>query len=110
MSKKSTDAAPANAGAAALSEVVDEGPRSIKFRELELELPRELPPTILFDLTDLESTGENAMPIFRMLKSLLGPEQFVQVRNVLKPDDSVSDLVDEMLGDIFTQYGVSLGE
>ncbi len=86
--------------------------KSVKFRGETLQLPEELPPTLLFDITDVEAAdGDNPMPVFRMLRSILGGDQFVVVRNKIAVSEN-EDFADvgELVEAIFAQYGVSAGE
>ncbi len=85
--------------------------KSVKFRGETLQLPDELPPTLLFDITEVEAADDNPMPVFRMLRSLLGAEQFVAVRNKIAVSEN-EDFADvgKLVEAIFAQYGVSAGE
>lgn len=87
-------------------------PKTAKFGELELSLPDKLPSTILFDLTTLELAGDDPMPAYRLLQSMLGMEQFIHVRNIVAQEEGEDDgsSVGELLNAIFDQYGLSLGE
>lgn len=99
-------------GAAARAEKA-QTTRKVEYRGIKLELPAELPPTLLFDITEIEAAGEdNPMPVFRMLRSLLGAEQFTAVRNEIgkaAADDDFTDIGD-LMSAIFDQYGLSAGE
>jgi hypothetical protein len=106
--KPKRKAAPSKPEAAA-AEVTDT-PRAITFRGVEITLPRELPPTLLFDVAEMEANDGSPMPVFRLLRSLLGAEQFTAVRNQLTDKDDVVDIVNELLVDLFAQYGITLGE
>lgn len=105
------EAAP-DKGAAALAETNGK-PKAIKFRDLELTAPSKMPPTLLFDIAEIEAGDGNIMPLFRILRSLLGPDQFTDVRNSFTDkdtDDDVYGAVDKLLGELMGAYGVSLGE
>lgn len=109
--KKPGKAAPKGAASAAAAEVAAEPQaKTVTFRDVSLELPDELPATILFDITELESAGSSPMPLFRLLRSLLGPEQFQRVRAQLQADDDVMGAVEGLIGDVFAEYGMGLGD
>jgi hypothetical protein len=96
-------------GAIAVEEVAEEKPlKTAKIGELELDLPDELPPAIIFDLVELEASGDDPMPVMRTLRSMLGSEQFIALRHHVEAND-VGDL-NGLLDLIFGQYGVKLGE
>ena len=84
-------------------------PKSVEWRGLVLELPQKLPNTLLFDITTWESGGD-ALPAYRLLQSIVGPERFTDIRNEIRPDDHVNDTVAELLGEILDQYGLTLGK
>lgn len=107
--KKDAAAAATTQAAAASGEAKGEN-KTVDFREITLTLPPELPATLLFDVTELEVAGQNPMPVFRLLRSLVGPDQFAEIRNALNPDDDAMSLIDELLGSIFGAYGIELGE
>lgn len=107
-----TKASPKKGGAeVAVAEVSTEtDAKTVTFRQLTLTLPEQLPPTMLFHITDLEAAGGNPLPVFRLLREILGAEQFNDVRTELTGDSQVVSAVDGLLGDIFDQYGIGLGE
>lgn len=94
---------------AAAADELDPQPKQVTFREVTLDLPEDLPGTILFDLTELEASG-NAMAVYRMLRSVLGPEQFATVRNQMTADDNVGELIDGLFDEVFGAYGITVGE
>jgi hypothetical protein len=95
--------------AAARSEKSPKG-KTLKFKGLTVKLPPTLPDTLLFDMAEIEAAGENPMPVFRMLRSVLGPEQFGEVRAAVEAGTiKVADL-DDFITQIFGKYGLSPGE
>jgi hypothetical protein len=97
---------------AATSEVVDSsGVRMVSWRDLELIVPQEVPPVLMFDFISMENE-QGAFSLMRMFMTLLDGEQFIQVRNVigkLKPEEQVEAITD--LSDaIMSSYGTTPGE
>lgn len=87
--------------------------RTVEFRGEKLELPATPPDTLLFDFVEMESAEENPLAVFRMLRSLLGQDQFLTVRNKIAAqngDSATFEDVGQLLQDIFEQYGVTAGE
>lgn len=104
-------AAPSKGAAARAEAATDPAAKTIQFGGQTLNLPDSLPETILFDITELEASEGDPMPIYRMLRSVLDKEQFTLVRNEIGRMNGAADgAVDRLLGDIFEQYGISLGE
>lgn len=94
--------------AAAVAEVDGRSP-VIHWRDLELTLPAKVPPTVLFDVVECEA-DEDALAMFRLLRSLLGGEQFTDVRNAIREDDDINTLVVDLFEQIFGEYGSDPGE
>jgi hypothetical protein len=88
--------------------------KTVKFRGEKLELPQTPPETLLFDFVEMETAEENPLAVFRMLRSLLGSEQFLAVRNKIAASNgdgpNTFEDVGQLLTDIFEQYGVTAGE
>lgn len=89
--------------------------KSVEFHGLTLALPDELPDTLLFDIVEIEASGTNPIPLLRFLRSLLGPEQFVALRNVTGENangdaEAFGNSIAELVADVFAQYGVTPGE
>lgn len=84
--------------------------KKITFRDLELQLPEELPTAILFDVVELEADANDPLPLFRLLRALVGPDQFTDVRNQIADDEDVFDSLDELVKAALAPYGMSLGE
>lgn len=92
---------------AAMAEVEPQE-KSFKWQGLTLTLPAELPEVVLFDVVEMEAS-ENGIAILRTLRSILGPDQFTQVRNKLGQLGANAE--SEVLFDgIFGQYGLGSGE
>lgn len=100
--------ASAKAGAVARSERNGK-PKTVDFKALTLTLPKDLPATIDFDLIELE-TEQTLQPIYRMLRSILGADQFLDVRNAVDPDDPERSDIFGLFQAIFDAYGVEPGE
>lgn len=96
-------------GAAALAESEE---KSVTFRGVDIKLAPKLPATLLFDLTEIEIAGESPLAVLRLLRSLVGPEQFRLIRNRVESaeeDDGFED-VGSLVSNIFEQYGLTVGE
>lgn len=85
-------------------------PKKLTFKGLKLTLPPELPETILFDFVDLEDAGNNPIPMFRLLKSVLGDEQFLALRHANANGTVQAEDLPELLEVIFGKYGLTPGE
>lgn len=89
---------------------VNENSKTISWRDLSLEVPPEIPPVLLFDFAAMESDGDS-MSIMRVLHTLLGGEQFTQVRNIVGRESAEKQL--EAIGDlaavVMNAYGTNVG-
>lgn len=86
-------------------------PKKLKFKGLDLDLPAELPETLMFDFTEIEAAeGNDARPLFRLLRSILGPAQFTQIRNALDNGKIKADDITDLIEAIFDKYGMAPGE
>jgi hypothetical protein len=97
---------------AATSEVIDNSDvRIVSWRDLELIVPKEIPPVLMFDFISMENE-QGAFSLMRMFHTLLDNQQFIEVRNVigkLDADEQVSAITD--LSDaIMSSYGTPSGE
>lgn len=99
-----------NKAAAATAEVEPEA-KELEFKGLDFVLPAELPETIFFDLSAFETAEADPRPVFRLLGSILGDQQTLQLRNAVaqRDDLSLGDLM-PLIETIFDQYGMSPGE
>jgi hypothetical protein len=91
---------------------------SLTWRGLNLELPADMPGDLLFSFERFEEeleAGQLRLTMFlKLLKAVLGEDQFVKVREVVRREqltaeaiqNESSDLLEEALG----HYGLSLGE
>lgn len=80
---------------------------------MELDLPSSLPETILFDITEMEIgfSSDDPRPIFRLLRTLLGPQQFTAIRNKIEVDElSVGEEVVTVMQEALAEYGLTAGE
>jgi len=99
---------------AASNEVLDaDDPKAriISWRGLDLILPPEIPPVLMFDFVSMENE-QGAFALMRMFMTLLDGEQFVQVRNVIgaiKPDEQI-EAITELSEAIMGSYGTTEGE
>jgi hypothetical protein len=94
---------------AAREELKDE-PKTLEFKALTLELPAELPEALMFDFVELETAGNDPRPIFRILRSILGPEQFLTVRHALDGGQLDAEEIPELIEGILDAYGMNSGE
>jgi hypothetical protein len=97
---------------AATTEVLDNTDvRIVSWRDLELVVPQEIPPVLMFDFISMENE-QGAFSLMRMFHTLLDTEQFVQVRNVigkLAADEQVKAITD-LSDQIMSSYGTTPGE
>jgi hypothetical protein len=99
---------------AATSEVLakdDASVRIVSWRDLELIVPTEIPPVLMFDFISMEHE-QGAFSLMRMFLTLLDGEQFVQVRNVIGklPADEQVEAITELSDQIMSTYGTESGE
>jgi hypothetical protein len=106
--KKTPTAKEAGAKAATAKAEVEESGKSVKWQGLTLTLPDELPESVVFDMVEMEASG-NGMSVLRTLRTLLGPRQFNEVRYKLEELGADANS-DALFDDIFPQYGMTLGE
>ena len=103
---------PGNQVEAATGEVLEgEGVKTVSWHDLELIVPPEIPPVLMFDFVSMENE-QGAFALMRMFLTLLEPDQFVQVRNVigrLKSDEQVEAITD-LSEKIMAIYGTTEGE
>jgi len=107
--EKATGKAAAGKAAAARAERKPR-PKSLTFKGLKFTLQPELPDTFIFDVIEVEAAGEGIGPIFRMLRSMLGGEQFMRLRNAVEDGTIAVEEVDDFVGAVFEKYGLGLGE
>lgn len=84
--------------------------RTYEFLGHELELPGRPKEELLFDLVEMEIEEENPIVLTRMLRSLLGPDQFLLVRNLIAAQDGEKPYLVDLLTGLLEEYGMSLGE
>jgi hypothetical protein len=84
-------------------------PKQVTFKGLTLTLPLSLPETFVLDIVELEAT-EGPMPLFRMLRSILGAEQFGQLRSAIDRKVIMTEDLDSIITDVFEKYGIGPGE
>jgi hypothetical protein len=101
----------ADKAAAARSEKPKGKPKAKKltWKGVELELPAEFPEKVITQFQVDQVLAEDAnpsLPYFRLLKTMVGGEQLMQVRSVLETEEDVSELLDAVFG----KYGIGLGE
>lgn len=106
---KATGKAAAGKAAAARAERKPRA-KSLAFKGLKFTLPPELPDTFIFDVIEIEAAGESVGPIFRMLRSILGPEQFNVLRNAVENKTIAPEEIDDFVSAVFGKYGLDLGE
>lgn len=106
---KATGKAAAGKAAAARAERKPRA-KALTFKGLKFALPAELPDTFIFDVIEIEAAGESAGPIFRMLRSILGSEQFNVLRNAVENKAIAATEIDDFVSAVFEKYGLGLGE
>lgn len=83
-------------------------PKSIKWHKHEFKLPAEVPNEVALDVVTAQAGDQLAD--FRILYSILGPDQFMAVRNEVAEDQDSAETLGKLLEDILGKYGVELGE
>lgn len=89
--------------------------RRLKFRGLDLTLPKVLSSDVAFDYVDLaEGDVDILTGSIRLLKSILGEEQWIIVRAKIRADGVPMEDLDGVLGklasDAFAAFGVTQGK
>lgn len=115
--RRARAAAESTAAAKAEHEVAREevaeatGPKVVEFHDLELTLPDELPPTVLFDLAIMQ--GDD-LALMRLLDTVLGRDQYLAVRAVFAHAGHALEAFAEELGGLAEKisgaYGLTSGE
>lgn len=106
---KATGKAAAGKAAAARAEKKPRA-KSLTFNGIKFTLPPELPDTFIFDVIEIEAAGDSIGPVFRMLRSMIGPEQFNLLRNAVEDKSISPDEIDDFVSAVFDKYGLGLGE
>ncbi len=106
---KATGKAAAGKAAAARAEKKPRA-KSLTFKGVKFTLPPELPDTFIFDVVEIEANGDGIGPIFRMLRSILGGAQFVQLRNAVEDGTIAAEEIDDLVSAVFDKYGLMPGE
>lgn len=84
---------------AARSEKKADETKTVDFLGLKLDLPKEPPGTLMFDIADLEG-GREAMGIMELIKSLVGEAQYRMIRAKVREDGLTIEQTNEVLGDL----------
>lgn len=84
--------------------------KKLKFKGLDFTLPAELPETILFDFAEIEAAEDNPMPLFRLIRSILGSEQNTALRNAIGNGTLAAEDLPELIAKVFDKYGLTPGE
>jgi len=100
---------------AAVEEVAEEPkPKTVKFRDLELELPTDLPGTVAFDWAEIEDGKKDVSPVMNLIKSIVGRDQFNRIYEKVGDDglgmEETLEAISKLSEEIFASYGTSLGE
>lgn len=83
-------------------------PKTVEFRGMTLELPVELPKTFMWDLA---ASDDDVFAYYKIVQSLLKPEQIGAVRSALAAsDDSEAEFVIALLDTVLGEYGMTVGE
>lgn len=101
---------PRRKATAARDEVKEDGPKTFTHGGLTLTLPREMPNEVLFDMIEAESaeTGVDEFLIgLRILRSIVGQDQFTDIRNKVGAD---VEKTLELMNLVLDQYGLTMGE
>lgn len=98
---------------AAVAEV-EEKPeaKSIEWQGLTLSLPERPPQSLLFRSIQAED-GDGPQPMLKMLKRMVGDEQFEAVIRTIEHADDEDEVIASafgLVGDIFALYGADEGE
>jgi hypothetical protein len=84
--------------------------RTVETNGLTLTLPPAVPAEIFMDLIDAEAsrgTGDAYLTELRMLRVIVGPDQFIEIRNKVGGEPSK---VLDVLHAVLDEYGMSQGE
>jgi len=86
--------------------------KSLTWKGIKLTLPDALPPTVVFDFTEIDySSGSgNPFPVMRLVRSILGATQFDKLRTAVEKGDIGADDVYDLVTAIMPKYGLTLGE
>lgn len=101
--------------AAAVDETSPEA-KSIKWRGHAFALPKKLPESFVFRLTQIEEAGKDVRPTLKLLASLLNAEDASQygvvIREIENAEDEEAAVVEayELVNQIFEMYGTTEGE
>lgn len=112
-SSRGSSAKPKKAAAARAEKKPEPESKEVQFHGLKLELPDRLPETVMFDITDIESgvQMDDPRPIFRLLRSVVGGDQFVAIRNQIEIESlPVGESVMDLMKDVLAEYGLTSGE
>lgn len=110
--KKSTarKASPKAKAAAAVAEMEETaGSKSLEWKGLSLSLPDDMPEEIVLDFA-LARAQPGSTATFDLLLTMIGVEQYIEVRALVKAGEAKVEDVAELVGLVFEQYGTSEGE
>lgn len=117
MASRARRAAAARAAAATAEVAEQRTEQVVKWRDLSLTVPGSLPLAVAFDMAEAEEDGAGALDqqtVFRVLRAVLGREQFRQVRNYVADERITVDEGMDVLVDLFEAvtrtYGFEPGE
>lgn len=114
---KESKAPKRKAAKAAAAEAKPEA-KSFDWRGLKLEVPDEMRGELMFAFYDLEEQQRNEEgrvgPMLSLVKSLVGPQQFQEIREKVRTEKLTMEQTDEEIGvlldGLLGQYGMGLGE
>lgn len=95
--------------AAAAKAETDGAARTIEWQGQTIALPAEMPDAILMDL-GLVQASDDASASFQMLMTLIGEDQYKQVRNLLRKGTIALSEVADLIRLVFEEYGTTEGE
>jgi hypothetical protein len=115
---RGTDQSPepdaSNEVAAVKGEVLEGNAKTVEWESLTFALPPEMPAVALMDRADMESSNDSGA-IIRLLRTVLGPEQFMAARNrvVEISNSDMSDQIEkitDLIGAVMNAYGTDEGK
>ena len=106
-------------GAAARAEVNGNGkPKQITWNGVKLDLPADLPGTVLWDFAALEEGEKQLSPLLALIRSVLGEDQARAIKakvaekgwNIEKTTEALMDDDKGLIPKITAKYGLTTGE
>jgi hypothetical protein len=108
--KKEQKEAPDKVVDAARGEVVEDGPKTIAWHELELTLPPELPAWFMFDMTTAEAEDDLNSFAVHAVRNLLTIDQWKKARDWAVEKQLSMESFTEIVDQVYAAYGLGPGE